>query len=234
MILGWLTGILMTLAILAGFLYAPPAVGLGEVSRVIYFHVPAAWVAVLAFCLSMVNSVAYLRRRSLDLDRRSAAAAELGLVFCLIATVTGSIFAKATWGSYWNWDPRETSIFILLLIYGAYFALRTAVEDETRRAALAAVYAIIAFITVPYLVFLVPRLYLSLHPDPIINAGGKMQMDWRMRQTLLLSLTAFTGLFVWIYRLRLRIEGLSRRAEPDWSDAPEVSVITVMTSEREV
>jgi len=204
-------GLLMLGTVLAAFFYAPPAIGLGEVSRVIYFHIPAAWVAVLAFFLSLLYSLAYLRRRRPEHDTRAAVAAELGAVFCLVATVTGSVFAKATWGAYWNWDPRETSIFILLLIYGAYFALRSAIEDEERRAALSAVYAILAFATVPYLVFIAPRLYASLHPAPVLNAAGKLQMNGRMLSVLFLSLGSFTVLFVYLYKLQLRISAVYRR-----------------------
>ena len=75
---------------------------------------------------------------------------------------------------YWNWDPRQTSIFILLIIYGAYFLLRSAVEDEERRARMASVYSILAFISVPFLVFIIPRIYMSLHPDPLINVEGQL------------------------------------------------------------
>jgi heme exporter protein C len=191
--------------IVAAFLYAPPATGLGQASRVVYFHIPVAWVTVLAFLISMVYSVQYLRKRRTRDDLRAASAAGLGFVFAVLATVTGSIFARITWGSFWNWDPRETSIFILLLIYAAYFALRSAVEDEDRRGRLSAVYAIVAFVTVPFLVFVVPRVYFSLHPDPIISASGKLEMSASMVQVFLASLAGFTGLFAWLYRLTVRI-----------------------------
>jgi len=120
-------------------------------------------------------------------------------------TVTGAIFAKIMWGAYWNWDPRQTSITFLLLIYAAYFALRAAVQDPERRATLSAVYAILAFVTVPFLVFIVPRIYWSLHPDTIINARGVNEFDSRHTQVLMSSLAAFTGLFFWLYWLESRI-----------------------------
>jgi len=197
----WMSGVLV-----AAFLYAPPALGLGEASRVIYFHIPVAWVAVLAFLVSMVSAIQYLRTRETTYDDRANVAAQLGFLFCLLATVTGSIFARITWGSFWNWDPRETSIFILLLIYAAYFALRTAVEDDERRARLAAVYSIIAFITVPFLVFVVPRIYFSLHPEAaFLSKTGGLTMNRKMLQVFLGSLAGFTGIFVWLYRLQLSI-----------------------------
>jgi heme exporter protein C len=129
--------------------------------------------------------------------------------------VTGSIFAKIMWGSYWNWDPRETSITFLLLIYAAYFALRGAVADPERRASLAAVYAILAFVTVPFLVFVVPRVYWSLHPDTIINTQAKLNMDSRMFQVLMASLAGFSGLFVWLYSIECRLEMIRHRREQE-------------------
>lgn len=204
LLLAWLSAV-----IVAAFLYAPPDKSLGEAGRVIIFHIPVAWVTVLAFLVSCVYSVLYLRRRQPGDDLRAAASAELGLVFAILATVTGSIFARITWGSFWNWDPRETSIFILLLIYGAYLALRSAVEDEERRGRLSAVYAIVAFVTVPFLVFVVPRVYFSLHPD-IIAPTGKLEMGARTLQVFLASLAGFTGLYAWIFQLAVRI-GLRRQ-----------------------
>lgn len=208
-----LLGVWMTLVIAGAFLYAPPAEGLGELSRIAFFHIPVAWVAVLAFLVAMINSVQYLRRRDLENDLKAAVSSELGLAFSILATITGSIFAKSTWGSYWNWDPRETSIFVLLLIYGAYFALRSAVEGEERRASLSAVYSIVAFVTVPFLVFVVPRVYYSLHPDPLVNTRGSLDMEARMLQVFFASLIAFTGLYVWIYRLQLAIARLGLKME---------------------
>jgi len=200
-------GVLMTLVVVAAFLYAEPEATLGHAGRVIFFHIPAAWVAVLAFLVSMVKSIQYLRRGLRMDDHGAVTAAELGLVFTAIATITGSIFANLAWGSPWNWDPRETTIFILLLIYLSYFALRAAVEEEERRGRLGAVYAIIAFMTVPFLVFIIPRVYWSLHPNPLISESGQagMAMTPRMLQVFLASLVAFTGLFAWVYGLSQRI-----------------------------
>jgi heme exporter protein C len=208
----WILLVWIAAALVAGFLWAPLVPGLGETTRVLYFHIPAAWVTVLALAWSMVHSVLYLARRRLEHDDHAAAAAELGLVFCVVATVSGSMWAKAVWHSYWNWDPRETSIFFLLLIYGAYLALRGAIEGDERRARLAAIYSAIAFVTVPFLVFIVPRLYFTLHPDPVINDRGKIDMDHRIRMAFLSMLIGFTGVFFWVLDLRVRVARLARRA----------------------
>ncbi|MCG6916341.1 MAG: cytochrome c biogenesis protein [Deltaproteobacteria bacterium] len=211
-----LLSIWMTLIIVAAFLYADAAAGFpGETSRILFFHVPQAWVATLSFLLSMIASCIYLARRSLKADNLALSAAELGLLFCLLATVSGSIFAKAAWGSFWNWDPRETSIVILLMIYGAYFALRSAVGDADKRRVFAAVYAILAFVTVPFLVFVVPRITASLHPENTMNPA-KPGMDPKTLKVFLGSLLAYTGLFIWILRLRLRLLKLESMQEPEF------------------
>jgi len=203
----------MSLVIVAGFLYAPLAEKLYEMTRIIYFHIPMAWVAVLAFLISTVFSIRYLMTRSWRDDVRAAISAKLGLLFAVLATVSGAIFAKAMWGAFWNWDPRETSIFLLLLIYGAYLTLRTAVEGEDKRARLAAVYNILAFVTVPFLVFVVPRLYFSLHPDPLLNVQGRLEMHPRMLQVFLASLAGFTVLYFWIFDLSWKVARLKRKQE---------------------
>ncbi len=203
----------MSLVIVAGFLYAPLAQKLFEMTRIIYFHIPVAWVAVLAFLVSTVFSIRYLKSRAWGDDARAAISAELGILFAVLATVSGAIFAKGMWGAYWNWDPRQTSVFLLLLIYGAYLTLRSAVEGEDKRARLTAVYNIIAFVTVPFLVFIVPRLYFSLHPDPLVNARGKLDMHPRMLSVFLSSLAGFTVLYFWIFDLAWKVARLKRKHE---------------------
>lgn len=195
----------------AAFVWAPLVPVLGETTRVLYFHIPAAWVTVVALAWSMGHSLAYLFRRDLGHDHHAAAAAEIGILFCVAATVSGSLWAKAMWGSYWNWDPRETSIFFVLLIYAAYLALRSAIEQPERRARLAAVYSAIAFVSVPFLMFVVPRIYFSLHPDPIINPRGRLDMDPRIRIVFFAMLLGFTGVFFWLQSLRVRVARLEQR-----------------------
>jgi heme exporter protein C len=122
-----------------------------------------------------------------------------------------------TWGSFWNWDPRETSIVILLMIYGAYFALRSAVPDPEKKRVFAAVYAILAFVTVPFLVFVVPRITASLHPEDTMNPANP-GMDPKTLKVFLGSLFAYTGLFVWMLRLKMRVLRLERLREPEYVD----------------
>jgi heme exporter protein C len=193
-----------------GFLWAPLVPGLGETTRVLYFHIPSAWVTVLALGWSMLQSVLYLARRNMEHDHQAAGAAEIGLLFCVAATVSGSLWAKAAWGSYWNWDPRETSIFFVLLVYAAYLALRGSIDDDQRRARLSAVYSAVAFVAVPFLMFVVPRIFETLHPDPIINPRGKIDMDPRIRLGFFGMLLGFTVLFFWMLSLRVRVARIER------------------------
>jgi len=203
--------LIMSWVIVAAFVFPAPQQGIGDASRIFYFHIPQAWVAVLAYVVSMVTSILYLKKGDPVNDDRARVAAALGLLFSILAAVTGSIFAKVTWGSFWNWDPRETSILILLLIYGAYFALRTAVAGDERRARLAAVYAVFAFLTVPFLVFVIPRVLPSLHPaDSVVDSSGRFTMSPETAGVFFPSLIAFTGLFVWLYKIRLRLCAVER------------------------
>jgi len=186
---------------------------LGETTRVLYFHIPSAWVTVLALGWSMVGSVLFLRTRNLAWDDHASTAAELGLLFCISATISGAMWAKAMWGAYWNWDPRETSIFFLLLLYVAYLALRGAIDEPVRRARLAAIYSVVAFVAVPFLMFVVPRLYDTLHPDPIINPRGKVDMDPRIRWVFTAMLVGFSALFYWLLTLRVRVVRIERKRD---------------------
>ncbi len=207
-------GLFVWLAVVICFaIIAPiPAVGsMGERARILYFHVPTAWVSTVAFIMALFYGAQYIRKRDILYDYKAASAAALGLMFAVLATVTGAIWAKFEWGAFWNWDPRQTSIFVLILIYGAYFALRSAVESEEQRAKLSSVYSILAGITVPFFIFIFPRIVESLHPDPIVNSSGKVKMDANMLIIFLSSLAGFTGLFAWMLNLRVRIAKLNMK-----------------------
>lgn len=195
----------------------PVIPGLEEKARNIFFHVPTAWTTVLAFLVSMYFGFRYLKTRDLEYDLKSVSSAGLGFLFCILATVTGAVWAKFNWGAFWNWDPRQTSIFILLLIYGAYFALRSALDVAEKRASLSAVYAIVAGLTVPFFIFVMPRMMTGLHPGaqgdssgsgPLFESG---MMAGNMRVLFYTSLLGFNLLYVWLFDLRLRIARLDAR-----------------------
>lgn len=165
----WIGGV-----IIAMFLVVPQYEGLGNVGRIIIMHVPTAWVSVVAFAISAWYSARYLWRGQPADDHRALAAAESGFLFTVLATVTGAIFSQVVWGIYWNWDPRQTSIFVLLLIYAGLFALRSALEEPSQRQRLSAVYSLFAFVTVPFLIFIAPRIADStLHPNCVFLPGSE-------------------------------------------------------------
>jgi len=218
--------LVMTAVIIGAFVTASPmnpaiSVGSPDAYRIFYFHVPQAWVASLSFLVAMFYSIRYLQTRRMAFDIRAAAANRLGLFFAVIATVTGSIFAKMTWGEFWNWSEiREVSIFLLMVIYGAYFALRSAVADPDKRASLSAVTSILFAMAAIFLIFVLPRMYaeFSQHPsDSVVDEEGQITMGRTVALIFFSSLAAFTALYVWMYRLTIRVDetGHNRTLEGD-------------------
>ena len=220
----WLTGV-----IIAGIAFPmvrvpetwwqfPLIPGLEEKARNIIFHVPISWATAVAFIMAMVNGILYLSKKDIDYDLRSVSSAGLGMLLCVLATVTGAIWAKFSWGSFWNWDPRQTSIFILLLIYGAYFVLRSAIDEEERRATLSSVYSIIAGVTVPFFIFVMPRIMSGLHPGSLGDEQGKgpvveFKMATNMLMVFFASLIGFTVLYFWMYSLKIRTMRIERQIQ---------------------
>lgn len=207
-VLPWLLWLWIAVVIWAAFFYAPLAEGfVGQSSRILFFHVPMAWVSFVAFVVAGARSIRFLAgaRRLAD-DRAAHVAVQLGLLYCVLATVTGAIWAKVMWGAYWNWDPRQTSIVLAMLFYAAYLALRAAVEEPETRRRLSAAYAVLGLVVAPFLYFVLPRLTFSLHPDTVVNVRGKIEMDPRMLQVLIASSLAFTVLFFWMHRLQTRVQ----------------------------
>jgi len=207
----------MPVSILMAFLWAPPAALLGDSSRIMYFHVPIAMVSFLAFVVSGVLSILHLAGKKggkvRHRDEQAYHSAAIGFAFTVMTVITGSIWAKISWGTFWNWDPRETSIFVLLLIYGAYFALRSALETDEKRATLSAVYSIIAGITVPFFIFVMPRIMSGLHPGAKGDPDGsgpvvQFKMSPNMLVIFLLGLLGFTLLYVWLLNLKVRLAKL--------------------------
>lgn len=215
MVLYRLVFIFMPVVIYMAFMWAPPAAILGDASRILYFHVPVAWVSVAAFIVSGVQSILFLVTENKRKEREYMAynSAAAGMIFTILTVITGSIWAKLSWGSYWNWDPRETSIVVLMLIYIAYLSLYSSLKEHPNRGGISSVYLIIAMITMPFFIFIIPRIYSSLHPDTIINQEGKIHLEPAMRITLFSSIVTFTLLYGYIYRLMNRISRLEIKAE---------------------
>ncbi|MCA1581804.1 MAG: cytochrome c biogenesis protein CcsA [Acidobacteria bacterium] len=203
----------MAAMVAAAFLWPRPAEGfLGESSRIVFFHVPCAWTASLAFLVAAGYSAAYLARGNPWHDEIAASAIRLGVLFAVLTLVTGSLFARIMWGAYWNWDPRESSFLLLLFLYGAYLFLRAAIDDTVRRGRIAAAYALFAAVLMPFLVFVAPRVTASLHPQTVINPQGKILMDTPTRVVFFAGLAGFTAVFLWILSLDARASRLVRTA----------------------
>ncbi len=213
--LGWkyFTGLILAYVCYGGFFVAKSGVGFagnGDVVRIVFFHVPIAVLSYVVYVVAWVYAFRYLKApQRLDLDRKSGVAMEIGFLFCILATITGSIFAGAQWGNYWNWDSRETSIVIMLLLYGAYLALRGAIEDPVKRGRLAAVYVLIAIVPATFLIWVAPRITDSLHPQAVLVRPKNTSMDYKM--VLYPAFIGFTMLFIWMFQLRVRLVELTER-----------------------
>jgi heme exporter protein C len=184
---------------------APPDAVQGDLQRLMYVHVPAAWISYLAFVIVFASSIAYLVSGRIRWDHLAHAAAELGVVFTALAIVLGSIWGRPTWGVWWTWDPRLTTTAILLLIYLGYLAVRRLTDDPTQRARWSAVVGVVGFVDVP-IVHLSVVWWRSLHQGPSILRPGGPVIAGPMLATLLLALAAFTAIFLYLLLVRLAIE----------------------------
>ncbi|MFB3903629.1 MAG: cytochrome c biogenesis protein CcsA [Acidobacteriota bacterium] len=193
--------VLGVVALWAAFLHAPTEQKMGEVQRIFYFHVGAAWTAFFAFFVVFLAGTLYLWRRRLFWDQLGSASAEIGVVFTTIVLTTGPIWARPIWNTWWPWgDPRVTTTLVLWLIYVAYFILRSSLPEGERRARFAAVFGIIGFIDVP-IVFLSIRWWRSIHPVLITRTEGA-NMAPEMLQALMIAVVAFTFLYFALLFLR--------------------------------
>lgn len=179
----------------AAYVAAPPEATMGDLYRILYTHVPAAWVCYLAFSLSLFASILFLAKRKHAYDRTAEVSAILGLVYGAIALISGSIWANAFWGSYWNWDPRETTTLILWIAYAGYISVKYSIGEVEKRAVIGAVYNILAFSTIP-LSFLSIKLLPSLHPQIVKTSG--ISITSPMLATLVLTLLAASIFFVYL------------------------------------
>src|SRR5882757_4786410 len=204
--LGVATLTLMIAALYMIFEYVPTEIEQGIVQRIFYFHVPLAWVAFVAFGLVAIASAFYLWLGDQMWDDLGYASAEVGMVFCTLMLISGSIWAKPIWDTWWTWDSRLTTTFILWLMYGGYLMLRASGrggdEDSGQIAKFAAVVGIVAVLDVPIVIASV-RLWRTIHPAVLVTKqGGHGLEDPRMIATLMESLAAFSALFAWLLMLR--------------------------------
>jgi heme exporter protein C len=200
--LGLVTFATMIAAIFMVFVYVPTEAEQGIVQRIFYFHVPCAWVAFAAFGLVAISGVFYLWLGQQVWDDLGHSAAEIGMVFCTLVLITGSIWAKPIWGAWWTWDSRLTTTLILWLLYAGYLMLRMMADDTPEAARLAAVAGIVAAADIPVIMVSV-RLWRTIHPAVLVTRqGGHGLEDARMIATLLVAMAGFTALGVWLLMLR--------------------------------
>ena len=193
------------------FIYAPQEATMGEVQRIFYVHVSAAWTAMIAYFLIFVGSVAYLWKRRETADAFAHGSAEVGFIFCTCVIVTGPLWAKPVWGIWWTWDPRLTLTFVLWLLFVAYLMLRSYVINPARSAVLAAVVGILGFVDVP-IDYMAIRWWRTQHPQPVIAGGSESGLEPRMWVALLVTWSAFLCLFWYLLRQYLRVAALRREA----------------------
>ena len=188
----------------------PPDADEGDVFRIIYIHVPSAWLAYLSFFIVFAASVAYLATKRIRWDRLAAASAEVGVLFIGLTLVLGSIWAKPTWGIWWTWDPRLTTTAVLFLIYVGYLAVRRLPDSPAKRARWSAAIGIVAFVDVP-IVHLSVTWWRSQHQAPaLLHVAPRMAAS--MAAGLLVGVAAFTLLYAYLVTFRLRVGRLEDRA----------------------
>jgi len=203
-VLGWLALLGLLAGLAAGFVVAPREVTQGNVQRIMYVHVPSVLVAYLAFAVVFVASIAYLARRIDAADRVAHASAEIGVLFNGITIVTGSIWGKPTWGTWWTWDARLTSVAILFVMYLGYLLLRGMIEDRERGARYAAVLGIVAALNIPLVHFSV-LWWRTLHQPPSLLKAGPPTMSSAIVVPLLVNLAAYALLYAYFLAKRVRI-----------------------------
>jgi heme exporter protein C len=204
----------VTAAMLMIFFYAPTEAVQGNIQRILYVHVPAAWLAYLAFVMVAVCSILVLARRQdwQRFDRIASASAELGVVFTTLVLALGSIWGHIAWGAWWVWDARLTSTLVLWLIYLGYLVFRAMSPAGERRARLSAVIGIVGAVDIPVIHFAVTW-WRTLHPGAISPMPGGDTIPASMTITLLVSLTAFTVLFAVLLTMRIRLAEAADRVD---------------------
>jgi heme exporter protein C len=210
-VLGWLSAIALAAGVVMAFGVAPREVSQGNVQRIMYVHPPLAWVAYVAFAVVATASIVYLVRRRPGADRLAHASAEVGVVFTGLAIATGSIWGKPTWGTWWTWDARLTSVAILFVMYVGYLLLRATIDDRERAARYCAVLGIVAALDMPLVHFSV-YWWRTLHQPPSLLKPGGFTGSGAILTPLLVNVAAFTLLYAYLVAKRARLLRVERGA----------------------
>jgi len=196
-------GVGVVVTYIRAIFFTPTEAVQGPAQKIFYIHAPAAWVAFLAFGLVGLASVLYLWLREERLDRIAESSAEVGLMFTTVVLITGPLWGKPIWGTYWTWDARLTLTLFLWFIFVAYIVLRGAIDEREMRARYCAVLGILGAILVPF-IHLSVYLFRTLHPKPILMKPDAPSLPTEMLTTVLLAFGAFTLLYVALLRVRYR------------------------------
>ncbi|MBJ7271049.1 MAG: cytochrome c biogenesis protein CcsA [Ilumatobacteraceae bacterium] len=205
-VIGVVTILVMAWVVVSGLIFTPQDVVQGESVRIMYVHVPSAWIAYLAFIVTAVASAGWLfgKKHSMGFDRFAGASAEVGVMFMAITLITGSLWGRLTWGEFWQWDPRLTTTAFLFVTYLGYLAVRRLEGSKEQRARRSAVVAMLAVLEIPLVHFSVV-LWRSLHQGAtVLNPSGDVKMDGLMLFTLFSGVVGFTLVFVWLVLHRQR------------------------------
>ena len=199
--------LLVCTSVVAGFLWLPPVPMFVSpaLARIAVFHIPCSIVGSVATAVGVWYALCYLKTRRLEDDIKSSVSLGLALLLWTLTTVTGAIFAKAEWGAYWSWDIKQISIVMLLLIYCAYFALRTAIDDGRKRATVSAVYTLFALVSVPFLTLILP----NSTPNTLHPKNAVFGSEYRM--VLLAFSVGLTLIYVWAFRVHVALENVQLR-----------------------
>jgi heme exporter protein C len=203
--------VLTLTGIYLAFVWTPTHEIMGGVQRIFYFHVASAWIAYVGFGATFLAGMAYLKSQDVKWDIWAVSAAQLGVIFCTIAIITGPMWAKAVWGVYWRWEDLKLFITLVLwLVFIAYLALRANIPSRRRRANLSAVFSIIGVICIP-LSFAANRIWSQHHPTVIATESGSLRPE--MGMALGVATMAFTFLFLTLLLLRVDLEQMRQRVE---------------------
>ena len=207
-VLGIVALVMLLVGSFVGLFVVPADSMQGDIQRLMYVHVPAAWLAFLSFFVVFLMSVLYLIQRDLRWDRVAQSSAEIGVVFTALTLALGSMWGKPTWGVWWTWDPRLTTTAIMLAIYVGYLAIRSFAEDPDKRARWAAIVGIIGFANVP-IVYLSVIWWRTLHQPPSSPRSVSPEILW----TLMFNLAAFTLVYIYLMMRRIRLAKLEGELE---------------------
>ena len=209
------TGLMLLIATYLAFIYAPTEITMGEVQRIFYFHVGAAWAGAVAFGVTVYAGIRYLIKASQHWDNLGLASVEVGLALITITMTSGPVWAQYAWGTLWTWDPKLTASAVMWLSYAAYLMLRQGIEDPDRRARFGAIYGIVAFASVLVTYFGVRLAEETIHPAVIGPTASEpqttMRLEGRMVVAMLFSFVTFTFVYATLLWHRLRLQSLADR-----------------------